>query len=307
MTGSPGSGVDDYPVIHSIRTHVLKYGEIDKHKRLVVVIPGNPGAIEFYDEFMKLVHQSSGWPVWGLSHAGHSTVPEDLQWQVPDPDVFTLEGQRQHKAHFLTDYVPKDVEVVLIGHSIGSQLVLDAMDRIPADRVKEGMLLFPTIERMAVSPEGKRLTPLLKYMRWLLVLLSACVWILPRSLKMGLISWFLGKRKSPEGRRVPGCIKSAALNLLDPYCVANATYMANIEMREVVDLRKDIVEQHLPKLRFYYGATDHWCPKQYYHDMKNLFPDHKKIHLCTDGLKHAFIIDGNEVIAEKVNRWLSEL
>ena len=81
MTESEVTAVHDYPVIHSIRTHVMKYGNVDKHKRLVVVIPGNPGAIEFYDEFMKLLHQSSGWPVWGLSHAGHSTVPKHVQWQ----------------------------------------------------------------------------------------------------------------------------------------------------------------------------------------------------------------------------------
>lgn len=61
---------------------------------------------------------------------------------APDPDVFSCEGQRQHKTYFLTEYVPKDVEVVLIGHSIGAQVVLDIMDRIPADRVKESMYIM---------------------------------------------------------------------------------------------------------------------------------------------------------------------
>ena len=67
------------------------------------------------------------------------------------------------------------------------------------------------------------------------------------------------------------------------------------------------MEQHLPKLRFYYGATDHWCPKHHYYNMKEMFPDHDKIHLCTDNLRHAFIIDGNEVMSGKVTQWLDEL
>lgn len=84
---SKSSGVNDYPIIHSIRTHVLKHGEIDKHRRLVLIIPGNPGAVEFYDEFMKLVHGHSGWPVWGLSHAGHSIIPKHIKWQGKECEV----------------------------------------------------------------------------------------------------------------------------------------------------------------------------------------------------------------------------
>ena len=61
----------------------------------------------------------------------------------------------------------------------------------------------------------------------------ACFWILPMSWKVGLINWVFGKRKKAFRGRVPDCIDRAALNLLDPYCVANTTYMAHIEMQEV--------------------------------------------------------------------------
>lgn len=43
-------------------------------------ISGNPGSVEYYDRFMECLHEESGWPVWGLSHAGHSVVPQHVKW-----------------------------------------------------------------------------------------------------------------------------------------------------------------------------------------------------------------------------------
>lgn len=54
--------------------------------------------------------------------------------------MYSLEGQRQHKVAFINDYVPEDVKIVLIGHSIGAQVVLDIMDRIKPERIIQGLL-----------------------------------------------------------------------------------------------------------------------------------------------------------------------
>ena len=41
--------------------------------------------------------------------------------------------------------------------------------------------------------------------------------------------------------------------------------------------------------------------------MKELFPSHDKIELCSSGYRHAFNIDASEPMAEKVTGWLQEL
>uniref|UniRef100_A0A8C7DS48 Lipid droplet-associated hydrolase n=1 Tax=Naja naja TaxID=35670 RepID=A0A8C7DS48_NAJNA len=46
-------------------------------------------------------------------------------------DVFGLQGQVEHKLKFLQKYVPKDVKLVLIGHSVGSYLALKIMEHSP--------------------------------------------------------------------------------------------------------------------------------------------------------------------------------
>ncbi|EMP26147.1 UPF0554 protein C2orf43 like protein [Chelonia mydas] len=44
-------------------------------------------------------------------------------------DVFGLHGQIEHKLDFLRKNVPKDMKLVLIGHSIGCYITLEMMKR----------------------------------------------------------------------------------------------------------------------------------------------------------------------------------
>ena len=34
------SGVHEYPNIHSIHTHLIKFGELDEQKKLILIVPG---------------------------------------------------------------------------------------------------------------------------------------------------------------------------------------------------------------------------------------------------------------------------
>ena len=76
---------------------------------------------------------------------------------------------------------------------------------------------------------------------------------------------------------------------------------------KVTDLDRKTVERHINKLRFYYGATDHWCPTHYYDNIKALFPDHKHLYLCDRGFRHAFIIDASKPMASVIDGWLKSL
>lgn len=61
--------VDGLPTVIS---KILPQSNI--HKNVVVVIPGNPGLVEFYDDFVAtLFHSLEGrWPVYAIAHAGES-------------------------------------------------------------------------------------------------------------------------------------------------------------------------------------------------------------------------------------------
>jgi len=43
---------------------------VDGTKNIIVLIPGNPGLIEFYQVFMKRLYELKSIPIIGFSHAG---------------------------------------------------------------------------------------------------------------------------------------------------------------------------------------------------------------------------------------------
>jgi len=67
------------------------------------------------------------------------------------------------------------------------------------------------------------------------------------------------------------------------------------------------VRRHLDKITLYYGSDDHWCPVDYYHEMKLMFPEHERLHLCDSGFRHAFIIDASREMGDKVSQWINAM
>lgn len=67
------------------------------HKFVIVVIPGNPGLVEFYDVFVTSLFNSlkGQWPIYAISHAGKdckfmSIVGESIEHRVSWPWVHLM-------------------------------------------------------------------------------------------------------------------------------------------------------------------------------------------------------------------------
>lgn len=59
------------------------------------------------------------------------------------------------------------------------------------------------------------------------------------------------------------------------------------------------------QLIFYYGAADHWCPVQYYQDLRQDFPG-GDLRLCDRGFRHAFVLDAGSDVAKMVVGWIRD-
>nr|XP_043904091.1 lipid droplet-associated hydrolase [Solea senegalensis] len=289
-------------------TELLKYGACHlqpTHKTLILIIPGNPGVVGFYRTFMQTLHHTFGYrhPVWAVSHAGHCEPPDSMDMvedgsTAAERDVFGLNGQIEHKLTFLRKHVPRETSLVLVGHSIGCYIILEIMKRDPELKVLKAVMLFPTIERMAQSPQGKVMTPVLCHIRYVAYLPLFLLSLLPDRLKSSLIKLVFGGIRSLDASVV-----RPTVGLLSGDCAANAMYMGGQEMKMVLERDNITIKKHLHKLIFYHGATDHWCPMQYYHDMKRDFP-HGDIRLCERGLRHAFVLDAGSEVAKMVAEWI---
>ncbi|XP_010163655.1 lipid droplet-associated hydrolase [Antrostomus carolinensis] len=215
-------------------------------------------------------------------------------------DVFGLNGQVEHKLNFLKKNVSKDIKLVLIAHSIGCYITLEMMKRASELQVLRSVLLFPTIERMAQSPQGKLMTPLLCKLRYVLYMPVYLLSFLPEGVKASLVRFALRGMKSCDESSI-----TTSVNLFSVDCIANILYMASQEMMKVVERDSTTIKQNLKKLIFYYGTGDSWCPQHYYDEIKMDFPD-GDIRLCEKGLRHAFVLDASKEMAAMITDWLRD-
>ncbi|XP_051252257.1 lipid droplet-associated hydrolase [Dicentrarchus labrax] len=290
-------------------TEVLKFGSShlnSGHKVLFLIIPGNPGVVGFYRTFMQTIHSMVAYrhPVWAVSHAGHCVPPDSMDMvedgsSAAEADVFGLNGQIEHKLAFLSKHVPRETSLVLVGHSIGCYIILDMMKRNPELKILKAIMLFPTIEHMAQTPQGKVMTPLLCHMRYVAYLPLFLLSLLPEGLKASLIKLVFGGIHSLDHT-----VLQPTVGLLSGDCAANAMYMGGQEMKKVLERDNVTINKNLGKLIFYYGATDHWCPVQYYQDIRRDFP-HGDVRLCENGFRHAFVLDSGRDVAKMVVEWIS--
>ncbi|NXU77048.1 LDAH hydrolase, partial [Oreotrochilus melanogaster] len=223
-------------------------------------------------------------------------------------DVFGLNGQVEHKLSFLKKNVSKDIKLVLIAHSIGCYITLEMMKRASELQVHSpcgaglgrASTLVPTIERMAQSPQGKLMTPLLCKLRYILYMPVYLLSFLPEGVKASLVRFALRGMKTCDESSI-----TTSINLFSVDCIANILYMASQEMMKVVERDSTTIKQNLKKLIFYYGTGDSWCPQNYYDDIKMDFPD-GDIRLCEKGLRHAFVLDASKEMAAMITDWLQD-
>ena len=167
-------------------------------------------------------------------------------------------------------------------------------DKLAEDRVKRVILLFPTIEQMAETPNGIRQAPLFSTLRPLFIAICWLLSLLPLSLKTFLLNHSSRLSSSPPDQR-PHFIQ-AILNLTTASWY-NILCMAHQEMTVVSVLPVDTIRAHLHKLVFYYGVGDQWNTPELCPRIQQLFPQ-GDITLCRHGYKHDFVLESANEMAE---------
>ena len=148
----------------------------------------------------------------------------------------SLKEQIGHKNKFLEGHISTHSKIILIGHSIGAYVILNLLRTCQrASDITKAFLLFPTVERMAISPSGRYVTPMVTYFKWLAIASSAAFSILPAFVKEFLVRWWLNDRKRLSLSSVESILK-----LLTPQSIDGVFTMAQHEMKEVVDLDDEV-------------------------------------------------------------------
>ncbi|KXJ69269.1 hypothetical protein RP20_CCG028031 [Aedes albopictus] len=301
---------ESYPVIGKVPTHILTWGKwieesLGDHKEVVLCITGNPGLPGFYTQFLSTVHEclNKEMPVWVIGHAGHDEA-RDSPYKKPVPPIdknehlYNLQGQLQHKIDFIRKYVPADVKIHLIGHSIGCYLALELL-KIPdiSERIQHCYFLFPTIERMADARNGFILTKIINPIYFVVQWFYRCFAMLPTVIKVWVIYCYFVLTGTPKS------YLGTALKYTNPAVIDKVWFMALDEMKNVRNLDVDIIEQNKHRLKFYYGTTDGWVPVKYYKELKQKVPD-ADAELCTRKMEHAFVLRSAAQMGFMVGEWI---
>jgi len=273
---------------------------------VILMIPGNPGNERFYEYFGRCVldnlatsRTDSKFLFFTVSHLNHVKLPAEFEESSDHNgnDRFLLDVQVEHKVAFCREYLPRSRQVFLLGHSIGSYMMLKILPQLVSHGfdVQKAVALFPTIERMAVSPNGQRMTPVLSFFNrydFLVKLLAWWIDFVPFTVKKWLCSWHMNHSN------VPDSVLTAAAELPCLHVFRNIIHLSNDEMQLVTDLDKSLLS-FPDKLVFYYGTTDGWCPLSYGEDMKELLPE-EQVLIDEEQCEHAFVIRDSDVVARKV-------
>ncbi|KAI7979278.1 Lipid droplet-associated hydrolase [Camellia lanceoleosa] len=126
----------------------------------VLFIPGNPGVISFYTDFLENLYELLGGTA-SITAVGHISQTEK-NWE--HGRLFSLEEQIDHKIDFIRHELQNsEVPIILVGHSIGSYISIEMFRRSP-EKVIYCIGLYPflavntesskqaTIKRLATSP-----------------------------------------------------------------------------------------------------------------------------------------------------------
>jgi pimeloyl-ACP methyl ester carboxylesterase len=286
--------------INGVSTHVITWGGwIEdtlnaEHKEIVLLVTGNPGLAGYYTTFLTRLQSHLGVPVWAVSLAGH-VLPPSMNSLPPlrqNPELYNLKGQIEHKLAFIEKYVPEDVKITLIGHSIGAKMILEVLknDDIRS-RILKAHLLFPTIERMAESPNGKVMTGVIKHLVPIIIFLVWVFTFLPVLVKKFLLSMHFVLR------RIPTYHVATTMQLMNPTVLENILFLALDEMEEVKELDDKSLREASDLLLLYYGTTDGWVPLKYWKDMAQNHPEVKCV-VCKKKIDHAFVLRHSDKMAD---------
>ncbi|KAK0524988.1 hypothetical protein OC842_005653 [Tilletia horrida] len=270
-------------------------------KIVLMFICGNPGLASFYTKFLTTIHRhpklKGRIEIIALSHRGHALVtPAAVDGTTEQESAdearhgirTSLYDQVRHKVDALDSVrkvyprahatakadgengstrSPKDVKIVLVGHSIGAYIALEMLRARRRD-VDGVHLLFPTLSHIARTPNAQSLRLLLHPLTATLVLPLPLLLLslLPAILLIPLIRLFT--------MQPPSAAQSTAELLITRGAVINALAMARDEMRIVQALRpeiKDAVHSFIRRpaseggpghIHAYWakGETDGWTP-----------------------------------------------
>lgn len=212
--------------------------------------------------------------------------------------LYDLNGQIKHKIEFI-DCIPDQIsKIYVIGHSVGSKIILDMLKLSPKfdNKVEKCFLMFPTIEHISDSANGEVFTKLVPFF-FLARLIVQLFNLFPFNIRKRAVKFFCSE--------IPEEFHECCLEYSKTEVIEKSFYMAKVEMEEIKDYDEELIRNNLHRLKLYYGRKDGWVRNKYFYAIVEKFPE-IDAELCSRNFEHAFVLKNAEECGYMVGEWIRE-
>ncbi|KAI4378649.1 hypothetical protein MLD38_016100 [Melastoma candidum] len=250
------SGVAQFRIrkISGYKTELLEVNADDPTVH-VFFIPGNPGVVMYYKDFVESLYEQMDGKV-SITAVGHLSHSKE-DWAKGR--LFSLQEQIDHKIDFIREELQKlKVPMLLVGHSIGSYISLEIFKRSPA-AVSYCIGLYPFLTLNLESMKQSLIKNITQSLVVSLALSSivASLGLLPTETTQFVVSNTVGKSWTKPA------VEATCSHLLKFHMMRNILFMAMTEFHELKDEPNwAFMRANQQKLAFLFGIDDHWGPLQ---------------------------------------------
>ncbi|KAJ4757521.1 alpha/beta-Hydrolases superfamily protein [Rhynchospora pubera] len=246
----------------------------------VFFIPGNPGIVSYYRDFIEDLFENLGGnaSITAISHTAQGRKA------VANGRLFSLQEQIDHKVDFIEQEMGTSViPAVLVGHSIGAYIGLEVFKRMQQKvKVYVGLYPFLTLNKDSSTQSITGMVARSPILSGAVSLLVSLIGSLPARISETLVRRLLGPSWSFTA------IDATCNHLLEYHTMRNVLYMAMTEFREL-SAEPDWVflRQKKDQIAFLFGDDDHWGPLTHFEEVSRQVPG-IDLSIEREGLTHGF-------------------
>lgn len=304
--------------------------EVFMPTKLIVFIPGNPGVLGVYHDFLKkLFHQvtnisfdRSNQPTVlaighnNFDHPSHCTFKVEQKVRLEEGDLNFVE--REISRSYIRDphhmelqvlnkliilkkllkFSMAECKIIFVGHSIGCYVILKLLqDKVISNAHVGSIFIHPALENLALTPKGQRFDQMFQYnLDTVGKVLAFCMdKLVPRSMKLYLFRYFCSEQFMHEASQI--CVDSI-LQLVCSTTYKALVQMAKSELKLVKRINLEtMIEPHVDKLRLIYAKDDGWVNENNRLTMRAVYPD---LYIEEQDTMHAFIMDPETVTSYSI-------
>ncbi|XP_020529363.1 lipid droplet-associated hydrolase isoform X4 [Amborella trichopoda] len=246
----------------------------------VLFIPGNPGVVSFYKEFVEAIYGQldEKASITAIGHISHT----EKNWEKGR--LFSLQEQIDHKIEFVDRQLQNsETPIVLVGHSIGSHISLEIFRRFP-DKVAYCIGLYPflTLNKESYQQIFIGTIAMSPILSTIISSLAALFGLLPNLISASLVKRSVGCSWSSSA------VTATCTHLLKYHTVRNALFMAMTEFGKFSEEPDwTFIRRKGSQISFLFGIDDHWGPLSMFEEISKQAPGVSQS-LEEEGHTHAF-------------------